>query len=135
MGWANTAALAFLLSNVESSALEHNVEVHTVDTSGRIVLKTEIDMLVDTEAEVALRRVFTSKKADERAEQDETGNHMWRIQVDGITRRREVLGRDLVVSDLEATLDEVDGLVATDGNVTGDLLVTTDTEGTDSVAS
>ena len=35
---------------------QHNVEVHTVDTNGGIVLDTQIDMLVNTEAEVSLIR-------------------------------------------------------------------------------
>jgi len=47
----------------------------------------------------------------------------------------EVLGANLVVRNLEATLDQVHGLVAADGDVARNLLVTTDTEGTHSVAS
>jgi hypothetical protein len=47
----------------------------------------------------------------------------------------EVLLSQLVFLDLEATLEDLLGLGATDGNVDGNLFVTTDTEGTDSVAS
>ena len=36
-----------------ASAGENDVEVHTVDTSRGIILNSEIDVLVDTEAEVA----------------------------------------------------------------------------------
>lgn len=46
----------------------------------------------------------------------------------------EVALAELVLLDLEATLEDLLGLGATDGDVDGDLLVTTDTEGTDGVA-
>lgn len=47
---------------------------------------------------------------------------------------REVTAAELVLLDLEATLENLLSLGATDGNVDGDLLVTADTEGTDGVA-
>lgn len=78
------------------------VEVHAVDTNTGVVLDTQIDVLGDTEAEVA-----------------------------GLG---EVALLEFVLLDLEATLEDLLGLGATDGNVDGDLFVTTDTEGTDSVA-
>jgi len=78
------------------------VEVHSVDTNGRVVLDAEIDVLRDTETEVA--------------------------------SLREVALAELVFLDLEATLENLLGLGATDSNVNSDLLVTTDTEGSDSVA-
>lgn len=78
------------------------VEVHSVDTDGRVVLDSQIDVLGDTETEV--------------------------------TGLGEVLLAELVLLDLETTLDDLLGLGATDGDVDGDLLVTTDTEGTDGVA-
>ena len=53
VGWPKTATLGLLLRHVEARPFEDNVEVHTVDTGGRIVLETKIDMLVDTEPEVA----------------------------------------------------------------------------------
>ena len=78
------------------------VEVHAVDTDRRIVLDAQIDVLGDTETEVAsLAEVALAK---------------------------------LVLLDLEATLEDLLGLGATDGDVDGDLLVTADTEGTDGVA-
>jgi hypothetical protein len=46
----------------------------------------------------------------------------------------EVALAELVLLDLEATLEDLLGLGATDGDVDGDLLVTADTEGTDGVA-
>lgn len=43
-------ALAVLTTrNAEARALQHHVEVHTVDTGGGVVLDTQIDVLVDTE--------------------------------------------------------------------------------------
>ena len=77
------------------------VEVHAVDTNAGVVLDTKIDVLADTEAEVA-----------------------------GLG---EVALAELVLLDLETTLKDLLGLGTTDGNVDGDLLVTTDTEGTDGV--
>ena len=47
---------------------------------------------------------------------------------------REVALAELVFLDLEATLEDLLSLGATNGNVDSDLLVTTDTECTDSVA-
>ena len=78
------------------------VEVHAVDTDTGVVLDAEINVLRDTEAEVA-----------------------------GLA---EVALAQLVLLDLEATLEDLLGLGATDGDVDGDLLVTADTEGSDSVA-
>lgn len=79
------------------------VEVHAVDTNRRVVLDSQIDVLGDTEAEVA-----------------------------GLG---EVALAQLVLLDLQATLQNLLGLGATDGDVDSDLLVTTDTECSDSVAS
>lgn len=79
------------------------VEVHPVNTNGWVVLDAEIDVLRDTETEVA--------------------------------SLGEVALAELVFLDLEATLENLLGLGATDSNVNSDLLVTTDTEGSDSVAS
>ena len=51
-----------------------------------------------------------------------------------VTGLGEVALAELVLLDLEATLEDLLSLGATDGDVDGDLLVTTDTEGTDGVA-
>merc|ERR1711998_444699 len=45
----------------------------------------------------------------------------------------EVTLANLVVCDLETTVDQIHGLLAPDGDVCGDLLVTTDAEGTHGV--
>ena len=79
-----------------------DVEVHAVDTDRRVVLDAQVDVLGDTETEVA--------------------------------SLGEVALAELVLLDLEATLEDLLGLGATDGDVDGDLLVTADTEGTDGVA-
>lgn len=50
-----------------------------------------------------------------------------------VTGLREVALAELVLLDLETTLKDLLGLGTTDGNVDGDLLVTTDTEGTDGI--
>lgn len=78
------------------------VEVHSVDTDRWVVLDAEIDVLRDTETEVA--------------------------------SLREVALAELVLLDLEATLENLLCLWATDSDVDGDLLVTTDTKGPDGVA-
>lgn len=51
-----------------------------------------------------------------------------------VTGLGEVAFPQLVLLDLEATLQNLLGLGTTDGDVDGDLLVTADTEGTDGVA-
>ena len=82
--------------------LHDDVEVHAVNADRRVVLDAQVDVLGDTETEVA-----------------------------GLG---EVALAELVLLDLEATLEDLLGLGATDGDVDGDLLVTADTEGTDGVA-
>ena len=47
----------------------------------------------------------------------------------------EVLAAEFVFLDLQATLKDFLGLGTTDGDVNGDLFVTTDTEGSDGVTS
>jgi len=79
-----------------------DVKVHTVNTDRWVVLDTQVNVLVDTETEVA-----------------------------GLG---EVALAELVLLDLEATLENLLGLWSADGDVDGDLFVTTDTEGTDGVA-
>ena len=51
-----------------------------------------------------------------------------------VTGLREVALAELVLLNLQATLEDLLGLWATDGDMDRDLLVTADTEGTDSVA-
>jgi hypothetical protein len=52
-----------------------------------------------------------------------------------VTGLGEVALAELVLLDLETTLEDLLGLWTTDGDVNGDLLVTADTEGTDGVSS
>lgn len=102
MGRADGALHAAAAGDALTRAGHAAVEVHAVDTDGGVVLDAEIDVLGDTEAEVA--------------------------------SLGEVALAELVLLDLEATLENLLGLGATDGDVDGDLFVTADTEGTDGVA-
>lgn len=70
--------------------------------NARVVLDAQVDVLADTETEVA--------------------------------RLAEVALAELVLLDLEAALEDLLGLGATDGDVDGNLLVPPDTESTDGVA-
>ena len=53
VGVTDGGASALALGDAFTAAAEDDVEVHTVDTGGRVVLDTEIDVFVDTEAERA----------------------------------------------------------------------------------
>ena len=106
--------LAHLLSSADSAVSglssghsgtgsgEDDVEVHTEDTSGRVVLDAKIDVLRDTEAEVA-----------------------------GVG---EVGGEQLVFLHLQASLEDLGSLLASDSAVASDLFVSSDTEGTEGVS-
>lgn len=101
MGGTDSALGATAAGDTLTGAGHAAVEVHAVDTDTGVVLDAEIDVLGDTEAEVA-----------------------------GLG---EVALAELVLLDLEATLENLLSLGATDGDVNGDLFVTADTEGTDGV--
>lgn len=101
VGGADSALGAAAADDALTRAGHAAVEVHAVDTDTGVVLDSEIDVLADTEAEVA-----------------------------GLA---EVALAQLVLLDLEATLENLLGLGATDGDVDRDLFVTTDTEGADGV--
>ena len=47
------------LGDAEAAALHHHVEIHTVNARGRVVLQTQVDVLIDTETEVAGRAADT----------------------------------------------------------------------------
>lgn len=100
MGGTDTSLVVLSLGDTVAWAAKDDEEVHTEDTDGWVVLDAEIDVLSDTEAEVAV--------LGEAA--------LWKF----------------VGLDTEGTLDDIDGLVATDGNLGRDVLTTTDTEATDS---
>lgn len=102
VGSSDSGLAAAALGNTLSRTGHAGVEVHSVNSDSRVVLDTEIDVLADSETEVA--------------------------------SLREVALAELVLLDLQSTLQDFLCLWATDGNVDGDLLVTTDTEGTDGVA-
>lgn len=50
---ANSALHAAAASDTLTGAGHATVKIHTIDTDGRVVLDAEIDVLADTEAEVA----------------------------------------------------------------------------------
>lgn len=102
VGVSDAALSDLAAGDAGTGAGQTNEEVHAVNTGGGIVLDTQVDVLVDAEAEVA-----------------------------GLG---EVLLEELVLLDLEATLEDLHGLFSADGDVDGDLLVTADAEGTEGVA-
>ena len=99
---ANLRAAAFAACDAASGAGQHDVEIHAIDTDLWVVLDAQVDVLVDTEAEVAVIG--------------------------------EVACLKLVLLDLETFLEDLLSLLTADSHVGGNLLVTTDGEGTDSVA-
>ena len=52
---SDTALLCSSLANSGAGSLEDNSEVHAENTSGGIVLNSEIDMFVNTKSEVTYR--------------------------------------------------------------------------------
>ncbi len=52
---AEAVGLDLAAADSLAGASQHHVEVHAENTRGRVVLKAEIDVLIDTEAEVACR--------------------------------------------------------------------------------
>lgn len=103
VGGTDTRLTALAAGNTGTRTSHADEEVHTENTDTRVVLDTQVNVLGDTETEVA-----------------------------GL---REVALAELVLLDLQATLENLLSLRATDSDVAGDLLVTTDTETTESVAS
>ena len=94
------------------------VEVHAVNTDRGVVLDTEIDVLADTEAEVAgLGEVALAEL----------------VLLDLEATLENLLSLRLSVLALRSHWFRLPYLGATDGDVDGDLFVTADTEGTDGV--
>ena len=81
---------------------QHNIEIHSENASGGIVLQAQINVLSDTETKA--------------------------------TSTREVLLLQLILLHLQTTVKDFVGLEATDSYVNSDLLVSSDTEGSDSVS-
>ena len=51
-----------LVAHVHAGATQHHVKVHAVDTDGGIVLDAQVDVLLDTETEVAVvGKVFAAQ--------------------------------------------------------------------------
>ena len=100
---AKSASLGLSLRHATTGASQLHVEIHTEDTGVGVVLDTEINVLLNTETEVA--------------------------------RVGEVLLHQLVLLHLQTALQDLQSLLATNGRVDGDLLITTDGEGTDGETS
>jgi len=82
------------LGNTISRAVQHNIEIHTINTSRWIVFNTEINVFGNTKTE--------------------------------ITSSREISADKFVFLNLEASLEELHGLFAANGNKARNLFVTTD---------
>ena len=100
---AKSASLSLSLRHATTGASQLHVEIHTEDTGVGVVLDAEINVLLNTETEVA--------------------------------RVREVLLHQLVLLHLQTALQNLQSLLAANGGVNGDLLVTADGEGTDGETS
>ena len=100
---AKSASLGLSLRHATTGASQLHVEIHTEDTGVGVVLDAEINVLLNTETEVA--------------------------------RVGEVLLHQLVLLHLQTALQNLQSLLATNGRMDGDLLVTTDGEGTDGETS
>jgi hypothetical protein len=100
---ADAALLVLAAGDAATRSRQDHIKVHAVNPDRRIVLDAEINVLLDTESEVA--------------------------------RVREVLGLQLIILNAQAEVDNLLGFVAADGDMRGDLLITTDREGTNRVAS
>jgi hypothetical protein len=99
---SDSSLAAATLGDTLSRSGHAGIEIHSVNSDRWVVLDTEINVLADTETEVA-----------------------------GLG---EVALAELVFLDLQSTLQDFLGLGSADGDVNGNLLVTTDTESTDGVA-
>lgn len=57
----NTCPSLFSSGNTGTRATHHDIEVHSKDTDSRIVSRTKVDVLLDTETEVTgLREVLST---------------------------------------------------------------------------
>ena len=54
VGESQAAGLVLLVAHVHTGTAKDNIEVHTVNTDGRIVLDTQIDVFLDAETKVAV---------------------------------------------------------------------------------
>lgn len=102
MGGTDTGDTLLAAGDTGTGTGHADEEVHTENADRGVVLDAQVNVLSDTETEVA-----------------------------GVG---EVAAAELVLLDLETTLDDLLGLGATDGDVAGNLLVTADTETTEGVA-
>ena len=126
---SNAALLVTALANGEARASKNNIEVHSIDTDAWVILDSQIDVLLDTKSKVAgagegvlVQLVFLDLRS--------------RVQcTNEIVSLTVFFSRNVHnVTHLQATLKNLLCLGTTDGAVDRDLLVTTDTERSHSVA-
>ncbi|GMT33478.1 hypothetical protein PFISCL1PPCAC_24774, partial [Pristionchus fissidentatus] len=56
VGRSDTSGGSSALGDTAAGAVEHDVEVHSVDSDGGVVLDSQIDVLLDSESEVSVGR-------------------------------------------------------------------------------
>ena len=98
---SNPARAPLPLRHTGTRTAHDAVEIHSVNTDGRVVLDSQINVLGDSETKVA-----------------------------GLGK---VALAEFVFLDFEATLEDFFGFGTADGDMDGNLFVTTDTEGSDCV--
>ena len=137
-----------LLGNTAAGSSEDDVEVHAENTGGGIVLDAKINVLLNTEAEVAYRlsgidtlnynfkiglkqhsqtRHLHEEWSDQRRNSEEKMGTV-------LTFIGEILSLELVLLDLQGGVEQVLGLLAADGHVDRDFRVSLYRESTDGVA-
>ena len=78
VGESQAAGLVLLVAHVHAGTAEDDIEVHTINTDGRVVLDTQVNVFLDTETKVAIlgkvittQLVFTNLKGSEQPLQRE----------------------------------------------------------------
>ena len=53
VGESQAAGLVLLVAHVHAGTAEDDIEVHTINTDGRVVLDTQVNVFLDTETKIA----------------------------------------------------------------------------------
>lgn len=110
---ADTTRLALLLRDAVATATEDDVEVHTVDTDGRVVLHdVEIDVLLNTETEVTRGREVAGVELTILAAEGKTEDLLSTLTADGDVASDLLVTADTEGTDGKTSLGE-DGLLTT----------------------
>ena len=54
VGMSNAASFAFSVSDIHARTTKNNIEIHTINTNGGIVLDTQVNVFLNTKAEIAV---------------------------------------------------------------------------------